>query len=55
MALTFSLHPREFKKELSAFQEALLKRGFPETSGAKLIIYHQLAKHNNNLHPKSGP
>lgn len=32
-----------------AFHKALLKRGFPKTSGAKLIIYHQLAKHNNNL------
>lgn len=40
MALTFSLHPCEFEKEVagtsniqdSAFQEALLKRVFPKTS-----------------------
>lgn len=52
MALTFSLRPCEFEKKAAgtsntqdgAFQEALLKRGFPKTSGAKLIVYHQLAK-----------
>lgn len=63
MALTLSLCPCEFEKEAagtlntqdSAFQEALLKRGFLKTSGAKMIVYHQLAKHNNNLHLKSGP
>lgn len=58
----------EFEKEVagllntkdSAFQEALLKRGFlkkkkkKKRSGVKRIVFHQLAKHNN-LHPKSGP
>lgn len=56
--------PCEFEKEVagvlntkdSAFQEALLERGFlkKKRSGAKRIPYHQLAKHSI-LHPRSGP
>lgn len=60
----FCVSPCELEKEVagmlntkdSAFQEALLKRGFlkKKRSGAKSIVYHQLPKHGN-LHPKLGP
>lgn len=60
----FYVSPCEFEKEVagvlntkdSGFQEALLKRGFlkKKRSGAKRIVYHQLAK-QGKLHPESGP
>lgn len=62
----FYVSPCEFEKEVagvldtkdSAFQEALLKRGFLEKKKKKKWCkedrFYQLAK-QGNLHPKSGP
>lgn len=64
MLAGFYVSSCEFEKEVagvlntknSAFQEALLKRGFliKKEGGAKRIVFHQLAK-RGNLRPKSGP